>query len=186
LFDIDSLLADCQVALRDNDPQAATREVLERALSRPEEAAEALGPASAAGVYTLHSSPEFTVLNAVWAPQMSVNPHNHNMWAVVGVYTGQEVNTFYRRTDQGLVSHGGRAIASGQAVVLSEDVIHSLTNPTAGFTSALRIYGGDYYCEPRSQWDPDTMEELPYDVTALQRHIARTNAELLQGRHHHP
>jgi predicted metal-dependent enzyme (double-stranded beta helix superfamily) len=32
--------------------------------------------------------------NVVWAPKMTIMPHNHCMWAVIGVYTGREDNIF--------------------------------------------------------------------------------------------
>ena len=28
---------------------------------------------------------------------MTIMPHNHRMWAVIGVYTGREDNIFWRR-----------------------------------------------------------------------------------------
>jgi predicted metal-dependent enzyme (double-stranded beta helix superfamily) len=36
-------------------------------------------------------------------------PHNHQMWAVIGVYTGREDNIFWRRIPGG----GGRLEAAG-------------------------------------------------------------------------
>ena len=43
------------------------------------------------------------VLNVVWAPRMSIYPHDHRMWAVIGIYGGAEDNTLFRRGPQGLV-----------------------------------------------------------------------------------
>ena len=38
-----------------------------------------------------------TVLNVVWAPGMVLPPHDHRMWAAIGIYAGQEDNEFFRR-----------------------------------------------------------------------------------------
>jgi len=43
-----------------------------------------------------HSS-DLTILNVIWAPHMTIMPHNHQMWAVIGIYTGREDNIFWRR-----------------------------------------------------------------------------------------
>jgi predicted metal-dependent enzyme (double-stranded beta helix superfamily) len=47
-------------------------------------------------------------------------------------------------------------------------------NPGSSYTGAIHIYGGDFFTEPRSEFDPGTLEEQPYDV-------ARTMALFDQG-----
>ena len=37
------------------------------------------------------------MLNVIWGPGMTIMPHDHRMWAVIGVYTGREDNIFWRR-----------------------------------------------------------------------------------------
>ncbi len=44
----------------------------------------------------LYRDDDLTVLHVVWAPGMSIYPHDHRMWAVIGIYSGQEDNAFYR------------------------------------------------------------------------------------------
>ena len=45
--------------------------------------------------------------HVVWAPGMRIRPHDHLMWAAIGLYAGQEDNTFYRRADGHMVPAGG-------------------------------------------------------------------------------
>ena len=56
-----------------------------------------LGEPQRAGLHKLNQSTDLTVLNVVWAPMMTMMPHNHQMWAVIGIYTGREDNIFWRR-----------------------------------------------------------------------------------------
>jgi predicted metal-dependent enzyme (double-stranded beta helix superfamily) len=50
-------------------------------------------------------------------------------------------------------------------VLLGDDTIHSVANPrTHEFTGAIHVYNGDFVNQPRSQWDPDTLEEQPHDM----------------------
>ena len=44
---------------------------------------------------------------------MAIYPHEHRMWAVIGLYGGREDNTFYRRSPQGLVV-AGPGVSSGR------------------------------------------------------------------------
>jgi hypothetical protein len=39
------------------------------------------------------------------------------------------------------------------------------------------VYGGDFVNQPRSQWDPDTLMEQPYDLEQVKRQFAAANAE---------
>src|SRR5262249_6039834 len=96
VFDVDTLVADCQAARADAEPRRATREVLERALANSAAMADALQPFEG-GLEFLHRGPDLTVLHIVWAPKMRLYPHDHRMWAAIGIYTGHEDNAFFRR-----------------------------------------------------------------------------------------
>lgn len=164
MFDVDEFVAGCYGALKEHSPQAAMKELMERTMSRPDEVEAALGTPSMGELATIHRSPELTVLKVIWTPGMSIYPHDHRMWAVIGIYGGQEDNTFYRRGPEGLVSAGGRELQSKDSIVLGDNVIHAVTNPRNIFTGAIHVYGGDFFAAQRSEWDPETLEERPYDV----------------------
>lgn len=177
MFDLDDFLARCQEARAETEPRRAVREVLDRALETPDDIAEALKPENA-GFSVLHHSDDLTVLHVVWAPKMTIYPHNHRMWAAIGIYAGQEDNAFYRRSGPGertLTESGGKQLASGDTVVLGDDTIHGVTNPCEVLTGAIHVYGGDFVNEPRSQWGPGPLEERPYDIAGTQREFATAN-----------
>jgi predicted metal-dependent enzyme (double-stranded beta helix superfamily) len=48
--------------------------------------------------------------------------------------------------------------------LLGPSIIHSVANPLRQFTGAIHVYGGDVFGAARSEWDPATLEERPYDV----------------------
>jgi hypothetical protein len=62
--------------------------------------------------------------------------------------------------------------------VLGESIIHAVTNPLDQITSAIHVYGGDFFAMPRSEWDPQTLEEHPYDVAHTMRAFEEANARL--------
>ena len=113
---------------------------------------------------------------------MTLMPHNHEMWAVIGIYTGREDNIFWRRLpdeEGGLIeAAGAEALSEKDAVPLGPDIIHSVTNPVSRLTGAIHVYGGDFFETPRSEWDPETLLEHPYDVEKLLRIFEESNALL--------
>jgi predicted metal-dependent enzyme (double-stranded beta helix superfamily) len=177
MFDVDEFLDRCQQAGRESEPRTAVRDVVQRAIAAAVAIGEALQPAQA-GITLLHHADELTVLHVVWAPGMSIYPHDHRMWAVIGIYEGQEDNAFYRRAAPGastLTESGGKRLRTGDVAVLGDDTIHGVTNPLDRLTAAIHVYGGDFVNQPRSQWGPGERIERPYELAAAQAHFAAAN-----------
>jgi predicted metal-dependent enzyme (double-stranded beta helix superfamily) len=163
MFDLDRFIADCEEAVSDPEPRQAIKEVLARAVAEPEAVARAL-PAERAEIERLHVSTELTVIKVVWAPGMRIFPHDHRMWAAIGIYGGQEDNTFYRRSPEGVVASGGTQLRERDVALLGDDTIHAVANPRRSHTGAIHVYGGDFFTQARSEFDPETLLESPYDV----------------------
>ena len=188
VFDLDEFIGRCESALADSEPRRAVREVLERAVAVPNDVADVLRPTDA-GISILHHGPDMTMLHVVWAPKMAVYPHNHNMWAAIGIYTGAEDNAFYRRSGPGertLVESGGKRLSDGDTVLLGDDTIHGVTNPRDVLTGAIHIYGGDFINQPRSGWGPGPLEEHPYDIDDTRRQFAEANEAWRRARDESP
>lgn len=168
MFDRDRFIEDCREALKTPTPEKAVREVVARAVSNPDAVLSGLGEPEAGGVHPLLSTPELTIVNVVWSKFMTILPHNHEMWAVIGIYTGREDNIFWRRIedeDGGRIeAAGARALCQKDAVPLGKDIIHSVTNPINRLSGAIHVYGGDFFGIDRSEWNPETLLERPYDV----------------------
>jgi predicted metal-dependent enzyme (double-stranded beta helix superfamily) len=163
MFETDSFIATCVEAAGDREPRLAVKDVLERAVAEPESMARALAP-ERAGITKLHVAPDITILHVVWAPGMSFGPHDHRMWAAIGIYTGGEDNSFFRRQDGTLTASGGKRLRPRDVALLGDETIHAVANPTNEFTGSIHIYGGDFFATPRSEWRGDPYREQPYDV----------------------
>ena len=148
MFDLDRFTEDCRTAVLEDPSHRAAREVLARANSDPGAILSALGEPTRAGVTPLYRSDTLTILNVVWGRRMTIMPHNHRMWAVIGVYTGREDNIFWRRVETetgGLIeAAGAKSLGERCAEPLGRDVIHSVTNPLGRLTAAIHVYGGDF------------------------------------------
>ncbi len=176
MFDSETLVAECLSAIKGPEPQRAVRELLIRTLEKPGPVQQRLGK-DLGGLDILYNSPELTVLNAIWGPGMKLYPHDHRIWAVIGIYGGVEDNTMYRRGLERIVASGGRELRETEVLSLGADAIHAVANPERRLTGAIHVYGGDFVNQPRSQWDPDTLIEQPYDLDQVRKLFAQANAD---------
>jgi predicted metal-dependent enzyme (double-stranded beta helix superfamily) len=170
MFDVDRFVVDCRDAAAASGLPAVL-DVVASAVSTPAEVLKGLGEPQRAGAQVLHRSPELTVFNLIWGPRMCQLPHNHGMWAVIGIYTGREDNIFWRRAaavrGPRIEAAGAKALSEREAVPLGPEIIHSVINPIKRLTGAIHVYGGDFYSVPHSQWDPEHLAEEPYDFQKL-------------------
>lgn len=168
-----------KAALTEHTPVLAVRDVLEELIADPAALERAIGPVDRGGITPLHNADDLTVLRVAWTPGMVLYPHDHRMWAAIGMYGGQEDNAFYRRAPGGLETVGGRELPAGDVLVLGDDVIHSVANSRSELAVALHVYGGDFFNGERSEWDPDTFEERPRDLERTRRVFEEANARWL-------
>jgi predicted metal-dependent enzyme (double-stranded beta helix superfamily) len=176
MFDTAAFVARCLDAARDSQPRLAVEAMLREAVSDPASVARALPP-DRAEIVRLHASSELTILKVVWAPRMSFGPHDHRTWAAIGIYTGGEDNAFYRRAGDSITASGGRSLRARDVVLLGDDAIHAVTNPTAEFAGAIHIYGGDFYARPRSEWRGPPYRERPYDTERVLDYFEAANRD---------
>jgi len=167
MFDRDRFIQNCMSAVADG--QAAIRELVAEAVSDTAGVISELGEPKNAGITPIYRSPDLTVINFVWAPCMSLMPHNHQMFSVVGIYSGREDNVFWRRREGTLEAAGAKSLGAGDVATLGRDIIHSVLNPIGKMTCAIHVYGGDFFAprEPRSEWDHETLTERPWDVAKV-------------------
>lgn len=177
MFDKDQFIADCRAALDGDRASRNVREVVARTMSDPAAVIRGLGEPKPGGIEPIHRSDELTIINVFWPPGMVIMPHNHSMWAVIGVYGGREDNILWRRVPDGpqgrIEAAGAMALSTKDAQAFGPDLIHSVVNPIQRVTGALHVYGGDFFGAKRSEWDPESLEEKPYDVEKALRMFKR-------------
>jgi predicted metal-dependent enzyme (double-stranded beta helix superfamily) len=182
MFDLDQFIADCRAAVAEDSSHKAVRDIVARAVADPAAVLKGVGEPRFAGVERIYHAPDLTILNVIWGPMMTIMPHEHRMWAVIGVYTGAEDNMFWRRVgaagDSKVEAAGARSLRVGDAEPLGPDIVHSVTNPIPRLTGAIHVYGGDFFAVERSEWDAETLVERPFDVDKNMRLFTEANARL--------
>ena len=178
MFQIGRFIDECQAAVKESDALDAVSELVARVVSEPAQVLRALGEPERSGVQTIYKANGLTILNVCWGARMKFHPHDHRMWAVIGIYGGCEQNTFYRRSKAGLTKHGTKELNAKNVIGLGDTIIHAVTNPLDQITGAIHVYGGDFFGTSRSEWDPKTLEEHPYDVEHTMRAFEAANERL--------
>ena len=183
MFELDQFIADCRAAAAEDASHKAVREIVARAVADPASVLKGVGEPRFAGVERIYHAPDLTILNVVWPPLFTVMPHEHRLWAVIGVYTGAEDNMFWRRIGgkdgrSRVEAASARSLRVGDAEPLGRDIVHSVTNPIPRLSAAIHVYGGDFFAMQRSEWDAETLLEEPYNIERIQRRFTEGNALL--------
>src|SRR5262245_37574339 len=166
MFDLEEFNEACLEAARTPDGARRVLALMRAAVKDPEGIKRAVTPTEPGASFLdapLFRSEEMVVLNVTLQPQLRSAAHDHRMWAVIGIYEGQEDNTFYQRAADGIEEANRREVRAGDAILLAPGAIHAIANPLASPTLGLHVYGGDLLAAQRSMWHPSTGAELPYD-----------------------
>ncbi|MEL7546475.1 MAG: cysteine dioxygenase family protein [Pseudomonadota bacterium] len=108
---------------------------------------------------------DLTIMNIIWPPGVITEPHNHNSWAVIGIYQGREDNLLWQRDEDGIKPAGALTLAAGDTYAMDRNAIHTAFNPSDQMTGALHVYEGDFLETEKSEWDPITHQERPRWMT---------------------
>ncbi|RZI39980.1 hypothetical protein EGT07_26150 [Herbaspirillum sp. HC18] len=183
MFSKDRFIDDCMTAVAEG--QQAIREIVAEAVSHGERVMAELGEPEHAGITPLYRSRELTILKFVWAPYMVLMPHNHQMFAVIGIYSGREDNIFWRRTATTIEAASARSLGIGDVAALGRDTIHSVLNPIGKMTCAIHVYGGDFFApdEPRSEWEHENLVERPWDVERVKSLFCEAETRFNSAKH---
>ena len=173
MFNVDQFVQSCQ-----GQPPSIVKELLEEALRDPESIRQALAgigggnnvSGGSMGDLLIYRSADLTVLKAAVPAGFKSPPHNHLMWAVIGVYEGQENNVFYRRSGAALETAGGKDLQPADVLVLGVDAIHAIANPLEQTSYAIHVYGGDLPAAPRRMWNPFTLQEEPFEFQTMREY----------------
>jgi predicted metal-dependent enzyme (double-stranded beta helix superfamily) len=160
---LEELVSACQAAVAMNHPMVAVKEVVQRAVTDRSLLDEV--PGDGPGIFTVHRAPDLSIFKIVVPPGYTSLPHDHRMWAVVGICSGREDNEFFRKGGDTLEESGGRTLEDGDVLALGPETIHAVANPLGhAQTVAIHAYGGDLVSANRSMWVPDPWTEAPYDA----------------------
>ena len=145
---------------------AGSTEIRERDWKEPD-------PEQGFGFELLHEEPDHRLVVAIltWLPGRVTPPHDHGTWGVIAGIEGEEINTFWRRRDDG--SQLGYAevekeleikLTPGGSLTLMPRSIHSIENRSDRVNVSLHTYGMHTNHTDRSQFNPERKTASPWKI----------------------
>ena len=175
MFEVTAFIERCRSALAEPDPREAIRSLMTEALEDPESVQRVMD-GQPGNERRLFGSDDLTVLDVSLPAGIKTPPHDHTMWAVIGIYEGREDNVFYREEGGGLTESHAVSLKPRDVLVVSPEDIHAIANPLSTRTRGLHVYGGDLPAANRTLWHPKTQQREPYTAQAMARYVG----ELMQ------
>ena len=105
-FSLTEFIAESEQIVRaysaESDVMRRIKPLLEKLLSNPSLPADAFAPRKDRFAMNLIYMPKdevFSIVGGVWKPGQTTPIHDHLTWALIGVYSGEERESLYRRLD---------------------------------------------------------------------------------------
>ena len=143
MFDLNRFIEDCDNRIGQKNNHKAVMDILSKAIESPNQLFDQFGEPTQGGIQKIYQSDKFSILNVVWTPNMSIMPHNHNMWAAIGVYSGREDNIFWRRLDNKENGKIPFITASARDLLLNHDWPGNVRELENTLQRALVLSGGN-------------------------------------------
>jgi predicted metal-dependent enzyme (double-stranded beta helix superfamily) len=165
-MDLSELVEACREVAGGDTPTGDVAELVGDFLHQPD-LPRLVGDGDHSTYQALYRGEDLLVLHGVVPPTPApVAPHDHRMWAVIGVYQGIEQNELFVRDEGGGLDTVDRfTVATGEVRILDPSTIHSVQARGDRYLGAIHVYGGDLFGTPRSTWIDDV--ECPLDESAL-------------------
>ena len=110
----------------------------------------------------IFANEKLTIVHIRLSPNVHFPPHNHGMRALIGIWSGQETNIFYRSEGTGVKKTGEHTYAAGEVITIDANAIHSVANTGEKRSAALHIYCGDLIHQDRKIWHHYKDVSVPY------------------------
>jgi predicted metal-dependent enzyme (double-stranded beta helix superfamily) len=117
----------------------------------------------------IYRSERLTLLAGSVPPGFAAGPRNHNLRSVVSVYSGREDNEYFNWDGNKLERTVSASVVAPGVLPNPADVIHAIRNPLDEPLFVLYAYGGVLLGTPRSNRNPETREEIPFDCKKVAR-----------------
>ncbi|WP_120497992.1 hypothetical protein [Kiloniella sp. EL199] len=160
---LNDLIAASLEAARSAQPIVSLTRLMEKTISQKEWLKQIL-PEAEEDETLLYLSDELTIYSIKLTPGVLYPPHSHGMPVVIGFYEGCETSLIFEQESGGNLRQIDRIDFDAPCVGhLEKDAIHCITNYGEITSRAIHYYLGDLVSEPRSLWNPDSMEVMPFD-----------------------
>jgi len=143
MFSIGRFIEECRSALQQNNPPDAIQAIMLQALKDPQDVSKAfddnISRATDMAELMLFRSDDLMINRVALDPGWKSLPHDHRIWGFVGIYKGEEANTFYMEKHGYLEKTGSRTVKAGDVLSIDQETIHAIANPLELTTIGIHV-----------------------------------------------
>lgn len=180
-MDVITFVEECRAVASAPDAQARVADLVAAVVRRPTLVEAALADRRQAGPQLLYRGDDLTVYCVRARAGEAVPAHDHLLWSVAGMCSGEEQHVLYARDGDRIVRDRMLTAAAGEVVALDDHAIHASRDSGPSAAVAVHVYGGDLFAAPRSVWDESGMTPTALGVLepgTLEEAQARVDASV--------
>lgn len=153
MVDVTKFVEECRAVADAPDAQARVADLVDAVVRRPTLIEEVLAGRRHPGPHLLYRGDDLTVYCVRARTGEAVPPHDHLLWSVAGMCSGEEEHVLYTRDGDRIVRDRVLTAAAGEVFALDAHAIHASRDSGPSAAVAVHVYGGDLFAAPRSVWD---------------------------------
>ena len=160
-FDLQNFIGRLRNSASSEDAPVRVEALMSEAFRNPE-AVRAAMPRFESDEVILFEDESLSVYYCRFDPDQQVPPHDHRTTAVIGVYDGGEVNSFYRVDGGRLIEEATVTLAPGDVLRIDADAIHTVMTSGQEACHGLHVYLARLATTDRSlyDWESGTAEPM--------------------------
>ena len=161
-FDLDELIARLKRSVEDDSPSVRVKAILQEQLQDPDRVLKGM-PEFADDEAILFEDDRISIWFCRFRPGTTVPPHDHQMVATIGVYSGAERNEFFENDPDGTIRQSSEVILSaGNMLQIGPSAIHAVGCASAEPCCGIHVYLGCLTEVDRSLFDIPNGERLKF------------------------
>lgn len=168
-FNLNELVEAIKVASREANPLTCVKAILDQVFRDPVAIRDSM-PSFEQDETTLFEDDRISIWHCRFNPGTPIPPHDHQMSAIIGIYTGIERNCFYRLQTEGtLTSSGHTDMEPGRVLKIAPTAIHSVECISEEPSCGIHVYFGPLTKIDRSLFDQKTNTRMKFTDEAFKR-----------------
>ena len=161
-FDLDALVSRLKSAVKAESPSASIKEILQEEMDDPVRVVKGM-PHFDEDDVVLFEDDSISIWFCRFRPGTTVPPHDHQMVATIGVYSGAERNDFFENDPNGTIRKSSEVILSaGDVLQIGPSAIHAVGCASSDPCCGIHVYLGRLTEVDRSLFDIPNGEKLKF------------------------
>lgn len=173
-FDLSDLISRLRETVNKESPSAEVKAILQQEFHDPGRVVNAM-PDFEEDEVILYEDDTISIWFCRFRPGTTVPPHDHQMVATIGVYSGAERNDFFENDPKGTIRKSSEVILNaGKVLQIGPSAIHAVGCASAEPCCGIHVYLGRLTEVDRSLFDIPNGERMQFTDENFQRLVSQS------------